>query len=105
MSAEAKPKVCRDPRIENCAGLLFGNSTLLFRLLPSSLDLFVFIVELKVMICESFKIASIVIRNSEMYPQLEHIVLMDDTEFLEDVKSSDINLISFKELEVRFHFC
>lgn len=52
------------------------------------------------MICENFKIASLVIQHREKYPNLKHIVLIDDTESIDDLRNTDIKVISFKELEV-----
>lgn len=52
------------------------------------------------MICENFKIASLVIQHREKYPNLKHIVLIDDSESIDDLRNTDIKVISFKELEV-----
>lgn len=65
--------------------------------------LFFFPVELQHIICENFKVASLVIQHREKYPNLKHIVLIDDTESIDDLRNTDINVISFKELEVCKH--
>lgn len=65
-------------------------------------DMITYIVQqvgLEVLICENFKIASLVIQHRERYPHLKHIVLIDDTESINELRHTEINVISFKELE------
>lgn len=51
-------------------------------------------------ICEDLKIASLVLQNREKYPFLEHLILIDDTEEIDELRTTPVKVMTFKELEV-----